>query len=1167
MQSVYIRHLVLAWLAFVAPLLAQSPEAPVEPRSSEPARAAAGIRAPDGLSLELFAAEPDVANPVAIDVDRFGRLWVAETFRQEEHGVPDNRSHPRWLHDDLKAQTVEDRARYYRKHYPEVDDLWTRRTDRIRLLEDHDGDGIADVSRVWATGFQELLDGTGAGLLHAEGSIYYTCIPHLWRLTDSDGDGAADLQESLHRGYGVRTALRGHDLHGLMRGPDDRLWFSIGDRGYHLPREGRDPLSDPEAGAVFRCELDGSGLEVFHTGLRNPQEIMFDDRGELWTVDNNSDAGDRARVIHLIEGGDSGWRMNYQSRSDRGPWMPEGWWRPSHPDQPAFLNAPIANLGSGPSGMFHDPGLLGLPEEHRGRFFFCDFTGASRRTALRSFSLEPNGAGWRLGMNGILVEGLLITDAAPGPDGAIWMSDWVQGWKGVGKGRIWRLAPTTQEALAAAEEVRALLAANHDLMPAARLAELLDHRDRRVRLHAQWALGRKGASGVRALAEVAVNGPSVKARRHGIWGLGVHARRHGLSLAPWINLLEDAEAEIRVQAARVLGEAREAAAHPGLRAALQDASPRVVHAAAVALGRVGKPADVRPLLEVARRDGDTDRVLRHGVVMGLTGIARRTGSTQELLITENDPSASVRRVSVLALRRLASSRIARFLDDEDPTVASEAALAIHDVPIPGALSRLADTLCDGNARTSPHMRRALSACDLLSTPRHAEALGQFAAMEDAPARLRADALDALAAWDPAPAFDRVLNTHRPRPARKREDAARALVERVPQILITAPPEVRAAAARAARVFAFEDAVPALASLAREEGYARVARLAAIRALKSMQPEGLDVLAADLLRSQDEQIRGEAIKVLAAVKVDAALAVIGEVFRSGKTRERQLGIEALEMLAEIRADRLLVQTTDRAVAGDFEIGAWLELKRALSRRLAEKREKRLPDPEVLPELQRASQALENTIAARDADLGVHVLAIAGGLPDRGERVFLRNAAVSCRRCHGHGDEGATDSSVLAGPRLEGVASRLSRKELLLSIVRPNAAIAEGYENVMIETVEGDVWRGRVVSRENGTIQMDVLEAGERERVSFPASSIEAETNEPSSMPTDLVESLSPEQLRDLVAWLGTLEAKETTPPPADGQKTPATPPAAPPAGGGHGGSGGGQTTDPRGGGGR
>ena len=267
-----------------------------------------GFQVERGLVGQLFAAEPLLANPVSLAIDERGRVYVCESFRQNA-GVTDNRGHDQaWLDDDLAARTVADRVAYHRKHLGDKVAEYERQDDRLRLLVDDDGDGRADRSTVFADHFNQLAEGTGAGVLAHRGQVYYTCIPNLWRMADDDGDGRADSRQVLHTGYGVRVAFRGHDLHGLCLGPDRRLYFSVGDRGYHVVTPTGE-LSDPESGAVFRCRLDGSELEVFATGLRNPQELAFDDFGNLFSGDNNSDSGDRARWVFVVPGGDTGWRM------------------------------------------------------------------------------------------------------------------------------------------------------------------------------------------------------------------------------------------------------------------------------------------------------------------------------------------------------------------------------------------------------------------------------------------------------------------------------------------------------------------------------------------------------------------------------------------------------------------------------------------------------------------------------------------------------------------------------------------------------------------------------------------------------------------------------------------------------------------------------------------
>lgn len=280
---------------------------PLAPASDEGERAIQSFAVPEGFSIELFASEPQLANPVAFWVDHQGNFYVAETYRHQK-GVGDMRGHKDWLVDDLASRRVEDRLIAMKKNLGSKFAEWVGEQDRIKMIRDTDGDGKADVDTVFADGFLDALAGIGAGVLEDRGSIYYTCIPELWRLKDKDGDGMADEREVLSSGYGVHINFLGHDLHGLRKGPDGRLYFSIGDRGVSIRQPDGSRLEEPDTGAVFRCNMDGSNLEIVHRGLRNPQELAFDNFGNLFTGDNNSDAGDQARFVWIVEGGDSGRR-------------------------------------------------------------------------------------------------------------------------------------------------------------------------------------------------------------------------------------------------------------------------------------------------------------------------------------------------------------------------------------------------------------------------------------------------------------------------------------------------------------------------------------------------------------------------------------------------------------------------------------------------------------------------------------------------------------------------------------------------------------------------------------------------------------------------------------------------------------------------------------------
>lgn len=160
-----------------------------------------------GLKINLFAAEPFLANPVSFSSDEKGRWHVAETFRVYT-GVPDVSEHLGWVAEDLASQTVEERLALLQRKYGDHFDELTTFSEKVVRIEDRDGDGdgVADSSIVFAEDFDTPLDGIGAGVLARGDDVWFANIPNLWRLRDTNHSSRADVKDSLHYGYGVRVA-------------------------------------------------------------------------------------------------------------------------------------------------------------------------------------------------------------------------------------------------------------------------------------------------------------------------------------------------------------------------------------------------------------------------------------------------------------------------------------------------------------------------------------------------------------------------------------------------------------------------------------------------------------------------------------------------------------------------------------------------------------------------------------------------------------------------------------------------------------------------------------------------------------------------------------------------------------------------------------------------
>ncbi len=166
--------------------------------SPEAERAAKALALSKDFEAGLFASEPLLSNPVAFCVDETGTVLVCETFRLNR-GVEDNREHRDWIDDDLAAKTVDDRLAFFKKHLQDDIEKYAVQQDRIRIIQDRNGDGRADRASVFIDGFDDVLEGPGAGILSWRGTVYYACVPRLWAFRDDDGDGKVDKRKSTVR--------------------------------------------------------------------------------------------------------------------------------------------------------------------------------------------------------------------------------------------------------------------------------------------------------------------------------------------------------------------------------------------------------------------------------------------------------------------------------------------------------------------------------------------------------------------------------------------------------------------------------------------------------------------------------------------------------------------------------------------------------------------------------------------------------------------------------------------------------------------------------------------------------------------------------------------------------------------------------------------------------
>ena len=484
-------------------------------RQAAEARKGVNVELPPNLELTLWASDELIVDPVALEFDSRGTLYATSTSR---NNMPlDIREHPTWVPSVHTLKTVADLRAFYEKELApdrsgsnkwlpdlnqdgsnDIRDL-AELKERLYRIQDTNGDGVADTSKIMIEGFNAdpTYDIAGA-LLYNDGDLLIGTAPGVWRLKDDNNDGTIDRQIVISEGYSIHPAFGGHGVSGLIRGPDGRIYWEVGDIGLDVTDKSGKRWSYPNQGAVMRSEPDGSNFEVFATGIRNLQEFAFDEYGNLVSVDNDGDhQGETERLVYIPNGSDSGWRSNWQygkytdAKNNRyNVWMDEQMFKPRFAGQAAHIVPPVAAYHSGPSGMVYNPGTA-LSDEWKNYFFVSSFPGAAAGARVYGFKLKEDGAGFALEDDKVVLRGILTVGMKVGPDGALYLADWITGWDSKNKGRIWKLDSPAAAASPMRTEVRTLIAAAFDTRSTADVSALLRHVDMRIRQKAQFELVRR----------------------------------------------------------------------------------------------------------------------------------------------------------------------------------------------------------------------------------------------------------------------------------------------------------------------------------------------------------------------------------------------------------------------------------------------------------------------------------------------------------------------------------------------------------------------------------------------------------------------------------------------------------------------------------------------------
>lgn len=567
-----IRTRVCLALLLLAPglVVAQQPK-PVIPHAQDqppndprdPQTAARMMKVPEGFTVEVVAAEPDIVNPVAMTIDEKGRFWITESLE-------------------------------YPRRQPGPGQ------DRVKVLEDTNADGVVDKTTVFLEGLN-----IPSGIAVGHGGVWIANAPELLFVRDTDGDGRADQQEVIVTGFG-RTDT--HELpNSLTWGPDGWLYGLNGVFNHsHVkysptnPNFKADHPGWPLTCALFRIHPRTREFQVFCEGTSNPWGVAFNEEGDAFVSACVID-----HLWHLVESG-------YYHRQG-GPYPPFTWKIDSivkHKHQKA------AYCG------IHYFDSDAYPEAYRRRLYMGNIHGG----CLNVDRIERDGSTYRgLGDPDFLTANdawFMPVVQKTGPDGCLYVLDWYDRYHcyqdanrdpaGIDrlKGRLYRVryreTPRTPRGFDLSrdsdEQLITRLGAGNDYVRSTALRLLQERNTRAI----SEQLGR------------AISDPKLprEQRLQAVFALAGVSDRHD-----WYpDLIQDTDPTIRAWAIRMMGD------DPTLRARIliesqrwtRDPSPQVLLQAVITVAKALRSTDADPeSLALLLSQSTNDRLIPHIVWQNL----------------------------------------------------------------------------------------------------------------------------------------------------------------------------------------------------------------------------------------------------------------------------------------------------------------------------------------------------------------------------------------------------------------------------------------------------------------------------------------------------------------------------------------------------------------------
>lgn len=1007
--------------------------------SREAKDAVSGLDVAEGLEALLFASEasnPAMLNPTSIDIDHLGRVWVCEVVN-------------------------------YRHRKGE-----RKEGDRILILEDTNGDGVADKQTVFhqgtdvdsAHGICVLPTPSGKGT-----KIIVSANDNVFFLHDEDGDLKSDKKEMLFTG--IAGTQHDHGIHAFHFGPDGKLYFNFGNSGNQIKDKDGKQIVDMagnevtaarkpyQEGMVFRCNMDGSEFETLGWNFRNNWELCVDSFGTVWQSDNDDDGNKGVRINYVMEYGNYGYKdeltgAGWQTpRTNMEEEIPRRHW---HLNDPGVVPNLLQTGAGSPTGILIYEGDK-LPERFINQLIHCD----AGPNVVRSYAVTDDGAGYKAEINDILNgtrdQWFRPSDVCVAPDGSLIVADWYD--PGVGghrqgdidRGRLFRVALPGQK----------YSVPKHDFSTVEGAAEALKSPNTATRYLAFTKLKESGAAAEAVLAKMFESDPNPRFRSRALWLLGQIEGK----TQKYVDLaIGDKDKDIRIAGIR-LARRRNLDAIPVVEKMVKDESPQVRRECAIFLSRTKLSDRISLWNELARTYPKDDRWYLEAI--GIAAGGNNAGDWDSLLSSSNarPQDAEVHNDIIWRSRgRVGARKKGVVIQQQVENIAVDEFSSASAFPNATAeVSRMFRSLdFEDNSIASTICMELLEGVEadeantVLGSFVVTESLNRLEATEAADARVKKILGKSLDGSGGTSTFTQLVKRFQ-------------ITDRYPELLLLSQQRAQE-----------QVGVEAISALLELKQWDLIGS-----ALRGDDTAAAIATADALGNSQNGAISGLLLPVVnnAEVNIDVRRAAVKAASKAGNA--------AME-LVKLVDEKTLDPELEQSVAAALHSSPHRNAREAAQRLFPLPPSKdNMPTPPI------------SELAKLQGDVA------------NGRMVYFSTG--TCHKCHvvdGMGRE--------IGPNLTEIGSKLSREAMFESVLYPSAGISHNFELWTVVKTDGTTLNGLLVSNTDAEVTIKGDDALVR---AIPKSEVEELVKQKISlMPADLQKTMTTQELADVVDYMQTLKKK-------------------------------------------